>query len=227
MNTVALRTRNLSVGYHGVPVVRDVDLEVHRGEMVALLGANGAGKTTMLLGVVGALGVLGGEVELLGASARGPLEHRARRGLGFVPEQRAVITRLTVAENLRLGLGPPARALEWAPELRPLLGRRAGLLSGGEQQILALARALAAEPRLLVIDELSLGLSPQLSERAMTTVRCAADTGTAVLVVEQRSALVLAAADRGYVMSRGRIVATGDAGTLARDTEGLAASYLS
>ncbi|ONH23606.1 ABC transporter ATP-binding protein [Pseudofrankia asymbiotica] len=221
-----LSASSMSAGYGGVPVVRDMDLEVRAGEVVALLGANGAGKTTTLLALAGVLPISGGEVAWLGRTSRAPLHLRARAGLGFVPESRAVIPSLTTMENLRLGRGDPEAALELLPELKPLLKRRAGLLSGGEQQILTLARVLAAQPRLLLADEMSLGLAPMIVQRLLSAVRDAANSGIGVLIVEQQVRNVLAVADRAYVLRRGKIELEGKAAELAGRLEEIEATYL-
>ncbi len=206
----------LDAGYGSMTVVRDVDLRVGAGEVVALLGPNGAGKTTTLLTMAGVLAPMAGEVRWEGGPTAEPLHRRARRGLSLVAE-RAVFTGLSVLDNLRLGPGDPERAFDLFPELRGLTGRRAGLLSGGEQQILSLARALAHEPRVLLVDEMSLGLAPVVVERLLAAVRDAADRGVGVLVVEQQAARALAVADRAYLMRRGRIEWEGPAGTLRVD----------
>jgi len=203
-----LDVRGLSVGYGDLPVVVDVDLHVDEGEVVALLGANGAGKSTTILAIAGALPSQG-TLTFDGQPLRGPVHRRARRGLGLIPEGRSVFVGLTTERNLQLGRGSLDSALELFPELRPLLNRKAGLLSGGEQQILGLARALAGQPRLLLVDELSLGLAPKIVQRLLTALRVAAERGAAVLLVEQHARQALAVADRGYVMSRGRCEITG------------------
>jgi branched-chain amino acid transport system ATP-binding protein len=223
-----LRAIGLSAGHGSLAAVRDLDLEVHRGEVVALLGANGAGETTTLLTLAGELAPLAGEIELGGRPARGSLYRRARDGVGLITEEKSVFMGLTVAENLRLGSGGPEAALELFPELRDHIGRRAGLLSGGQQQMLALARALAAEPSLLLADELSLGLAPLLVRRLLAALRAAADErGVGVLLVEQHVRRALEVADRAYVLSRGRIVLSAPTSELRGRMEEIEASYLS
>src|SRR3954467_12603399 len=155
-----LQLEHLDAGYNGSPVVRDLTLQVDRGEVVALLGPNGAGKTTTLLTIAGLLPALGGTVEVLGAPVDvAHPERMARRGLAFVTEDRSLFPGLTVGEHLRLASKDVSLALQWFPKLESLLDRRAGPLSGGEQQMLAIARALVARPKLLLLDEMSLGLA--------------------------------------------------------------------
>ena len=227
-----LDIRGLHAGHRGVPVVRDLDLHVDEGDVVALLGPNGAGKTTTLLTVLGLLPALRGEITVLGGPTGGVAAHRiARRGVAFVPEDRSLFAGLTVAENLRLGTRRGRVAVDdvvaWFPALAPLLGRKAGLLSGGEQQMLTMGRAIASGPRLLMVDELSLGLAPIIVEQLLATVRQVADeTRCGVLLVEQHVDQALDVADRAYLLSHGELVAEGAADDLARDRELVEAGYL-
>ena len=194
------------------------------GEVVALFGANGAGKTTTLLAAAGVLPRMSGTVRWLGRATNSPLHRLARAGLALVPEERSVISTLSVADNLRLGRGGISGAVQHFPELEPLLPRRAGLLSGGEQQMLTIGRALASEPKALLVDELSLGLAPLVVERLLDAVRSAADTsGVAVLLVEQQARRALAVLDRWYLLSNGRIADHGDS---AGGADALEAAYL-
>lgn len=237
---IALRLEGLRAGYDGIAVVHDLDLEVAAGEVVALLGANGSGKTTTLLTISGLLPRLAGRIEVLGAEVpdrrRGRLRavwSLARQGVAHVPEDRGLFFDLTARENLLLGHrrrhAPVelAQLLVWFPALERILGRRAGLLSGGEQQMLALARAVVSGPRLLLVDELSLGLAPVIVEQLLPVLRSIADdTAMAVLVVEQHVGLALTIADRAALLQRGRIVASGPAAELAQRTDLLQAGYL-
>lgn len=214
-------------GYGSIVVVRDVDLQVRPGEVVALLGPNGAGKTTTLLSLAGALPVLGGRVVFDGVAVNLPLHRRARLGLGVVTEERCVFRQRTVAENLKIAGGDVALALAIFPELQPRLRVKAGLLSGGEQQMLALGGALSRRPKLLLADELSLGLAPLVTDRLLRAVREAADGGVGVLLVEQHVRKALRYSDRAYVMNRGRIVFEGPAsGLTSRQLAEIEASYL-
>jgi branched-chain amino acid transport system ATP-binding protein len=235
-DTALVSIENLSAGYGGVPVVRGLNLYINPGEVVALLGPNGAGKTTTLLTISGLLRPLAGSVTVLGSPVLGGRAYRtARLGLAHVAEDRSLFFDLTVTENLRLGLtgdrsGRAAameRAMELFPALQPLRKRRAGLLSGGEQQMLAMARALASEPKVLLVDEMSMGLAPIIVERMMPVVRRIADeTGTGVLIVEQHVHMALSIADRGYVLNHGSLVLEGLASDLMNRRDLLEASYL-
>ena len=222
-----LDARGLGAGYAGAAVVHDVNLTVGAGEVVALLGLNGAGKTTAMLALAGALPRLAGQVAVLGSASTRP--HRlARLGMACVRQGQSPFAGLTVAEHLRLVgvVAPASRAgggagvLDRLPALRPLQDRPAAVLSGGEQRMLALAMALAARPKLLLVDELSLGLAPQVVERLLATVGQMADEGAGVLMVEQHVPLALATADRGYVLERGRVTAEGPAGDLQARIQG-------
>src|SRR2546429_1183333 len=230
-NTV-LELDRLSVAYYRAPVVRDLTLTVGRGEVVARLGANGAGKTTTLRAISGLLKPAGGVVRLFGQdlAAVSPTA-RARLGLAHVPHDRGIFFGLTVAEHFRLdGLSGQAEldaAFDHFPALRELRGRKAGLLSGGEQQMLALARALSRRPKLLMLDEMSLGLAPVIVDRLLPAVRAAATgNGTGVLLVEQHVHLALKIADRRYILSHGEPAAPRRGGPLSQDTSLLAASYI-
>jgi ABC-type branched-subunit amino acid transport system ATPase component len=217
--TALVEAVGLRAGYGDVEVVRGVDLRVDAGEVVALLGPNGAGKTTTLLTLSGELAPLGGEVRFLGAATRDPLHVRARKGLAVVTQERAVLMDLTTAENLRVSRCDIGRAVELFPELEAHLQRRVGLLSGGQQQMLALARCLARSPQVLLVDELSLGLAPKVVDRLLAVVRAAADGGTGVLLVEQHIHKALRVADRVVVMRRGAVELEGTAADL-RDRVG-------
>ncbi len=210
--TAVLQARGVSAGYGPQAVIHDVDLEVEPGEVVGLLGANGAGKTTTLLTLAGELPLLSGEVLLGGVVTTAALHRRARQGLMFVTEEKSVFMGLTARDNLRVAEVELDDALTLFPELERLLGVRAGLLSGGEQQMLTLARALSRKPKVLLADELSMGLAPLVVKRLLdAVVRGAKQQGTAVLLVEQHVRKALEYCDRAYVMHRGRIELTGSA----------------
>jgi branched-chain amino acid transport system ATP-binding protein len=208
-------------------VVHDVDLAVGPGEVVALIGPNGAGKTTTLLTLAGELPAISGEVMFRGLSTKAPLFRRARRGLGFVTEERSVFMQLSTAENLRLARVSRADAVELFPELDALMHRRAGLLSGGEQQMLTLARALARKPDVLLADELSLGLAPMVVKRLLDAVRrVAQERSMGVLLVEQHVRQALEVADRVCVMQRGRIAISGAVDDVRGRLDEIEATYL-
>ena len=237
--TPSLVLRSLTTGYRGVAVVHNIDLEVRAGEIVALLGPNGAGKTTTLKTVSGLLPRIGGTIEVLGDQLAATRRMRAdsvvalaRRGLAHVPEERALFYGLTGRQHLRLAhrrgdATAIVDALAPFPALAAILDRPAGLMSGGEQQMLAIARALVARPKVLMIDELSLGLAPIIVAQLLELVRdIARDSGVGVLLVEQHVDATLAIADRAYVLVRGRITTQGPATELAADPAALARSYL-
>lgn len=221
-----LEARQLSVGYNDVPVVRGVDLHVASGEVVVLLGANGVGKSTMLRCLAGILVPAQGEVHLKGEPTREPLYKRARRGLGFLSDERSVIMNLTVADNLRLGGVSHEVVYGMFPELQKRAGTKAGLLSGGEQQMLTLGRLLARNPDVLLADEISLGLAPLIVQQLLRTVRAAADAGTAALIVEQHVRQALEFADRVYVMQRGEVVFSGTADECQSRLDEIEQTYL-
>ncbi len=227
-----LTIEGLTAGYDEAAVIRDVDLHVAPGEVVALLGPNGAGKTTTLRAVSGLVKPMGGRVLLDGGDlGRISPSSRARRGIAHVPEGRGLFFGLTVAEHFRLAPRgervDAALAYEYFPTLETIRDRRVGLLSGGEQQMLAVGRALARQPKLLLLDELSLGLAPLIVERLLPVVRqFAQERDCAVLLVEQHVHLALEVADRGYVLSHGEIVLHADAAQLRTDRQLLIASYL-
>lgn len=228
-----LDVTDLSAGYNGLPVVRGLTLTVAPGEIVALLGSNGAGKTTTLSAIAGLIKPMSGTITLAGMSTAGRSAHRlARDGVALVPEDRALFHDLTTRENLRVASvrgragDSEERVLEFLPELKKCLTRKAGMLSGGEQQMLAVGRALVGQPKLLIVDEMSLGLAPVVVERLLPVLKeIASQLGTAVLVVEQHVALAMDVASRAYVLAHGRVVMQGDTDVLRSSQELIEASY--
>ena len=229
-----LTVRGLNVSYGPVRAVRGVDLDVGEGEIVALIGANGAGKTTTIKAIAGLLPFTG-SVRYAGQDlVPNRAEANVARGLSLVPEGRGILRRMTVEENLRMGFYARADA-DIAAELEatyvrfPILGeRRSGMayqLSGGEQQMLAIARAVHAKPRLLLLDEPSLGLAPKMTQRVFALIETLRKDGLSVLLVEQRARQTLDVADRAYVLENGSVIASGKAGDIARDPR-LAEAFL-
>jgi ABC-type branched-subunit amino acid transport system ATPase component len=231
MSESVLAVEGLTAGYGRAAVVRNLDLSVDPGEVVALLGANGAGKTTTLRAVSGFVHPMQGAIRFLGVDLRRVQPSaRARLGIAHVPENRGIFFGLTVAEHFRLGYRgeqlDAAAAYRYFPALSDLRDRRCGLLSGGEQQMLAVARALARHPKLLLLDELSLGLAPRIVEGLLPVVRdYAKESGCGVVLVEQHTQLALTIADRGYVLSHGEIVLHDRAEQLRGNRDLLVASY--
>ncbi|GAA0607386.1 ABC transporter ATP-binding protein [Sporichthya brevicatena] len=230
-----LSVRDLEAGYGGAHVLRGVSLDVAPGEIVLLLGANGAGKTTTLRAISGVVAARAGSITFDGRLFSGPPEARAARGLGHVPEGRGILAGLTVAENLDLGTvlrkdgaaavaADRANLLELFPMLKPRLKESAAALSGGQQQMLALARALLARPRLVMLDEPSFGLAPSVVDELLGLVQRLRTEGTTFLMVEQHAA-ALAIADRAYVLAGGRTVLEAPAAELAGDDR-LVRAYL-
>ena len=231
----ALAVEKLSVRYGAVDAVRGLSLEVRAGEIVGLIGPNGAGKSSTLHAIMGSAPVVGGDVRLDGSSlvGRSP-ENVARRGIALVPEGRRIFGELTVEENLRLGLAARrarrnghglSRAYELFPMLHEFRSRQAGVLSGGQQQQLAIGRALAAEPNVLLLDEPSLGLAPKIVDAVFEALTQIRDAGLAVLLVEQRAQRTVALADRSHVLANGELRLTLGPKD-ADDTDRLVAAYL-
>lgn len=226
MSVTLIEAHGVDAGYDGRAVVRGLDLQVKAGEIVALFGPNGAGKTTTLLTLAGAIPLIGGEVTLFGEPTRAPLFKRVRQGMAFITDRRSLILKLSARDNLRLRGGSIDDALRLFPELGEFLDRPAGLLSGGQQQMLAVARSLASRPRLLLADELSLGLAPLIVQRLLAALRLAADDGLGVLLVEQHVRQALTIADRGYVLGEGHVKIEGDANALGQQIADVEATYL-
>ncbi len=230
-----LEVQGLKIHYGGIQAVRGIDLKVEEGELVCLIGANGAGKSSTLKGIVGLL-PHGGQVHYAGASLKGRPTHAiAAAGLALVPEGRGIFARLTVAENLAMGAylrrdaaavrGDGERIYETFPRLAERRGQLAGLLSGGEQQMLAIGRALMGRPRLLLLDEPSMGLAPLMVQKIYETIQAVAREGMTILLVEQNAHLALQVSSRGYVMESGAITLAGPSAELAADPQ-VRAAYL-
>ena len=220
-----LTTSGLRAGYGRTEILHGLDLRVCEGEIVAVLGPNGAGKTTTLLAVAGVIDSTG-TVEMFGRPAVGGVHERTKSGLAFLPDQRGVIRALTVLQNLRLAGVSPDDAYSVSPELKALKDRKAGDLSGGEQKILALTRAVVSRPKLVLVDEISFGLAPIVVTRMFRLLRTVADQGVAVLLVEQFAHLALELAARAYVLQRGTVALEGRAADLLADIESVEKSYL-
>ena len=228
-----LEVRGLRVAYGGINAVKGIDLDVRAGELVTLIGANGAGKTTTLKALSGLLKPAAGSVRYDGQDITGtPAFELVRRGLALVPEGRGVFARLTVEENLAMGAYVRnsrddkaaiavdcERAYATFPRLAERRKQLAGTLSGGEQQMLAIARALMCKPRLLLLDEPSMGLAPIVVQKIFETIRTVAHEGVTLLLIEQNARLALQTCDRGYVMESGMITLSGDAKSLLNNPE--------
>jgi len=228
--------RELAVAYGGIQAVKGIDLAVGAGELVCLIGANGAGKTTTLKGVCGLLPVRSGSVHYAGDDVTGrPAFELVRRGLAMVPEGRGVFGALTIDENLAMGAyartdrqgvrADTERVFGLFPRLRERRRQTAGTLSGGEQQMLAMARALMSRPRLLLLDEPSMGLAPLMVQKVFETIVAVSKEGVTILLIEQNAKLALEVSDRGYVMESGEITLSGDADTMLHDPK-VRAAYL-
>lgn len=233
--TAMLSVRNVSVSYGKVDAVNDVSLDVEEGQIVSVIGPNGAGKTTLLLAIMGLL-PLRGEVAFRGEPIQGlDVEDRVERGLCLVPEKRELFGEMSVADNLLLGSfslrdrsgveATLADVYERFPRLKERRSQNAGTLSGGERQMLALGRALMAKPKLLILDEPSLGLAPLIVREIFRAIAHLRETGVSILLVEQNARAALETADYGYVLETGEIVQTGPADTLIHDPK-LIAAYL-
>jgi branched-chain amino acid transport system ATP-binding protein len=236
MTETVLSVKGLKVAYGGIQAVKGVDLEVRSGELIALIGANGAGKTTTMKAITGMLQPAAGEIAYYGRSIKGQGSYQlVSQGLAMVPEGRGVFARMTIVENLLMGAyvrddtaqiqADIARMFATFPRLEERAEQLAGTMSGGEQQMLAMARALMSRPKLLLLDEPSMGLSPIMVEKIFEVIRSVHAQGTTVLLVEQNAKLALMAADRAYVMDSGLITMTDDAKRMLSDPR-VRAAYL-
>ena len=233
-----LRVEGLDVFYGHVQALRDVSLEVADGEMVALFGANGAGKTTSLRAISGLVPVASGSVEFNGRSLAGMTpEETARLGIAHIPEGRGIFPRMSVSQNLKMGAyvrrlspaaltGRTAELLDVFPGLKDRLKQPAGTLSGGEQQMLAIARALVSQPKLLMLDEPSHGLAPIVVKEVFRLMDELREGGMSLLIVEQYASIALQSVDRAYVLDRGRVAISGTAAKLRKNRKSLAGAYL-
>jgi len=223
-----LKISSLKVAYGGIHAVKGIDLDIREGELITLIGANGAGKTTTMKAITGLQGWIGGDVQYLGQSIKGVASHALlKQGLAMVPEGRGVFSRMTIIENLQMGAYIRNDVVSIAQDIERMFGifprlkeratQLAGTMSGGEQQMLAMARALMSQPRLLLLDEPSMGLSPIMVAKIFEVVRDISAQGVTVLLVEQNARLALQAADRAYVMDSGLITMSGDAKQMLDD----------
>jgi branched-chain amino acid transport system ATP-binding protein len=231
-----LKVTGLKVSYGGIQAVKGVDFEVHEGELVSLIGSNGAGKTTTMKAITGTLPIAGGDIEYLGQSIRGqgPWD-LVKQGLAMVPEGRGVFTRMSIIENLQMGAyirddkaeieADIEKMFAIFPRLKERKDQLAGTMSGGEQQMLAMGRALMSRPKVLLMDEPSMGLSPIMVDKIFEVVRDVFAQGVTVLLVEQNASRALSIANRGYVMESGIITMTGDAKQMLNDPK-VRAAYL-
>ncbi|GAB7538978.1 ABC transporter ATP-binding protein [Burkholderia sp. 3C] len=231
-----LKISGLQVNYGGIQAVKGVDMEVRQGELVTLIGANGAGKTTTMKAITGLKPFSGGDITYEGASIKGvPAHELLKRGLAMVPEGRGIFARMSILENMQMGAylrkdkegikSDIERMFGFFPRLRERATQFAGTLSGGEQQMLAMARAIISKPKLLLLDEPSMGLSPIMVEKIFEVVREISKEGLTVLLVEQNARLALQAADRGYVMDSGLVTMEGNAKDMLDDPK-VRAAYL-
>jgi branched-chain amino acid transport system ATP-binding protein len=231
-----LTITGLKVAYGGIQAVKGVDLEVREGELVTLIGANGAGKTTTMKAITGLKAISGGDILYRGESIKGVPPHELlKRGLAMVPEGRGIFSRMTILENMQMGAylrndtegiqKDVDRMFGFFPRLKERAAQYAGTLSGGEQQMLAMARAIISRPKLLLLDEPSMGLSPIMVEKIFEVVREISKEGLTVLLVEQNARLALQAATRGYVMDSGLVTMSGDAKQMLDDPK-VRAAYL-
>ena len=236
MANTLLKVTGLKVAYGGIQAVKGVDLEVHEGELVTLIGSNGAGKTTTMKAITGSLPMLDGDIHYLGRSIKGRgAWDLVAEGLAMVPEGRGVFARMTITENLQMGAYVRNDKPEIAADIEKMFGlfprlrerkdQLAGTMSGGEQQMLAMGRALMSRPKVLLLDEPSMGLSPIMVDKIFEVIRDVSALGTTVLLVEQNASRALGIANRGYVMESGHITMNGDARLLLDDPR-VRAAYL-